>query len=683
MLRRRFFLTIFKRYPVRSVLTVTLGFSGALFNGISTALIVPVIFSLLGQDMDLNNAPPLLKALLLPFETIRPNYRLAIMAIAILLTIGLKNLMTYANIVTSSALKQRLATNFRKDALQMLLAVDIDFFYKLGVGDILNRVNNEIARASNAVNALLKMTTNAATILVFVGLLVSLSWQLTILAALLLSIVVILNQFFINRSKQFGKKLSEISKRYSMRLTESLTGMRLIKEVASEEREYNMLSTLIHKRENVEFLSQVNTAAIAPVSEVSGMVALIGIVLFGRLFFAERLTTIAPILLTYLVVLFRLLPVVSQLNSSRSLFANLSASLDIVADFLNRENKPFMENGTIQFNGLKQAITFENISFAYPGSDRSSLKDIALTLPKGTTLALVGASGAGKSTLADLLPRFYDPTQGSIHIDGTDLRQFDVTSLRRSIGVVSQEAFLFNDSIRNNVAYARPDATDDEVIDALKRANAYDFVSALPQQLDTQIGDRGIMLSGGQRQRLSIARALLKNAEILILDEATSALDTVSERLVQEAIDDLSRERTSIVIAHRLSTIQAADQIAVLDKGRVVEVGTHQELLAHGQYYARLCAMQFTHHGQNGATHGAHPSFNGEGDRHLGAISRTSHRMRNQLNSMLGALSLVVDDTEETVEEKHSLLVEAYDSAVTVFQSLESLEEHIAMNRSI
>jgi subfamily B ATP-binding cassette protein MsbA len=234
---------------------------------------------------------------------------------------------------------------------------------------------------------------------------------------------------------------------------------------------------------------------------------------------------------------------------------------------------------------------------------------------------------------------------------------------------VSQESFLFNDSIRNNVAYARPTATDDEIIDALKRANAFEFVDQMPQGLDTQIGDRGVMLSGGQRQRLSIARALLKNAEILILDEATSALDTVSEKLVQAAIDDLSQERTSLVIAHRLSTIQSAHQIAVLDQGEVVEVGTHQELLDRDGYYARLYAMQFSN--QQTETNQPH-DLQGL---HRASIRHASHVMRDNLNSVLGTLSLVADDVIMEPEEEHILVKEAYSSAIALFKSLEALEE--------
>lgn len=677
MSRNRLLLNLAQRYPVQVLWTIVLGFSGALFNGISTALIVPVVLSLLGQDLNLGDAPPFLKMLLTPFDGVPQRYRIVVMTGAIVVAIALKNLTTYANSLTGGSLKRRLASDLREDALHMLLRVDLDFFYKTGVGDLINRVNNEIGRAANALSSALRILISAITVLIFVGLLLAMSWKLTVVASLLLSLVVALNQFYIFRSKTFGRQLSQASKEYSIRLTESLTGIRLIKESVSEVREYDILSRLIRWREKLEFQSQANSAAIAPVSEMAGIIALLGIVLCGRFFFSEQLDAVSAVLLTYLVVLFRLLPVLSQLNSARSQFANLAASLDVVADFLKRSDKPFMADGTMPFDTVHHQITFEGLSFTYPGSDRPSLQDINLTLPRGTTLALVGESGAGKSTLADLLPRFYDPDQGQIKIDGRDIRQFNLASLRHAIGVVSQESFLFNDTVRNNVAYARPNATDDEVIDALKRANAYEFVMDMPQGIDTQIGDRGVLLSGGQRQRLAIARALVKNAPILILDEATSALDTVSERLVQSAIDDLSRDRTSVVIAHRLSTIQGAEQIVVLDQGRIVEVGTHKNLLEKGGYYAHLHSVQFSE------ALAAAMAEEAEAQAKAGeSVSKTSYTIRNSLNSMIGALGLLSDDVVDDTQEQQELIRSAHGCALDLLKALESLETYPLRNSS-
>jgi len=276
------------------------------------------------------------------------------------------------------------------------------------------------------------------------------------------------------------------------------------------------------------------------------------IVFIGHTIFAHEIESISTVLLTYLLVLFRLIPLISQLNSGRSQFANTSASVEVVNNFLSCDDKPFMLNGSVPYTHLQSGISFNKVSFSYPNHKNLVLQKVDLFLPHGTTLALVGTSGSGKSTLADLLPRFYDPTEGNISIDGTDLREFELKSLRKAMGIVSQDTFLFNASVRENIAYARPQSTEAEIVQAAQGANAYEFIELLPEGLDTQIGDRGVILSGGQRQRISIARALLQNPEILILDEATSSLDTVSERYVQSAIEKLSCDRTTLVIAHRL-----------------------------------------------------------------------------------------------------------------------------------
>ncbi|NEQ95950.1 MAG: ABC transporter ATP-binding protein [Cyanothece sp. SIO2G6] len=669
--RDRLLFSLARRYPVRTILTVLMGFSGALFNGISTVLIVPLVLTILDQAIDSEGFPPFLKVLLSPFDNIPESYRLASMTGAILLALGLKNLTTYLNVLMGSSLKQAITTDLREQSLQMLLNVDLDFYGKTGVGDILNRINGEVGRTAGAVQALLRITGHVITITIFLYILLGMSARLTLASAVLFSIVIIINQIFIRRSKGLGKQLSAISRDYSSRLTETLTGIRLIKETVGEQREYVTLVNFIQRRQKLDLQTQANAAAISPISEMVGITALIGIVFIGRFLFAGELQALSTILLTYLVVLFKLLPVISQLNGARSQFANFSASVDVVHHFLKRDNKPFMTNGQHLFNGFETCIRFEKVSFAYAGADSLSLKNIDLTLPKGKTLALVGESGAGKSTLADLLPRFYDPTHGRVTIDSTDLREFDLHSLRAAMGIVSQEAFLFNDTVRNNIAYALPGATDEEIINAMRRANAYEFIMKLPQGLETQIGDRGVLLSGGQRQRLAIARALLKNANILILDEATSALDTASEKLVQEAIDELSRDRTSIVIAHRLSTIRNADQIAVMKQGQVVELGNHDELLALGGYYHQLYTMQFSKR----AEEDGHPSLTDQCS-HMSQVtlSQASHAIRDRLNSMIGSLGVVADGLVDNPTEQQEMLKEAYEVATEMLHIVEQME---------
>ncbi|AFZ01029.1 ABC transporter ATP-binding protein [Calothrix sp. PCC 6303] len=657
-------------YPMRVIATIVLGFSGALFNGISVAMIVPIILSIIGQEINLTNAPSIIKAIMSPFENLPDSYRSMVMAGAIILMIALKNAASYASSLASSSLARTLTSDMRRDGLKLLLDIDINYYTKMRLGDLMNNLNAEIPRAAISLNNIIKLIIVIITIFVFLFFLLSISWQLTVCSTVLLSFVTLVNQYAISRSRHYGKVLSDMSKMLTNNLIETLSGIRLVKANSNEQRTYQKIDKLIAHRELAEFKSQINSEIIAPTSEVAGIIALILIVFLGRILFADKIASLSAILLTYLLVLMRLLPLIAQLNTLRSSFANNSASVDIVTDFLRRDNKPLMPNGEVAYSKLQNGVAFKQLSFAYPGNEKLVLKDVDLFLPKGTTLALVGSSGAGKSTLADLLPRFYDPISGSITIDDLDIRKFDIKSLRQAMGIVSQDTFLFNDSIRNNIAYGKPDASDEEIMVASKHANAYEFIEKMPQGFDTMVGDRGVMLSGGQRQRLAIARALLQDPEILILDEATSALDTVSERLVQAAIDNLSRDRTTLVIAHRLSTIQKADQIAVFDQGRVVEVGNHTELLSKNGHYSRLHSMQFGEKAEKTSNYKQ-------------TFIRMSYEIRTRLNSMIGCLKLLIDGMVDEAKERQELLEESYKSALRIVTNIEIFEENIKLSRDL
>ena len=652
-----------KKYPRLIVFSIVLGFSGAIFNGVGTTLIVPAVFELLNSAASKSpDFPSLLTQLTEPFDSLPGNVRAAAMLGAILLAIVFKNLANYLSLITSEALTRSLTRDLRRSGANLLLQVDIDYHYKSRTGDIIQRLNDQIGRSVSSISTSITLVRVTINILFFTFVLIGISWPLTLTAVGLMSVVLLLNRSVIHRAKRFGKNLANASKEYSVRVLEMLNGMRLIKATANEQREYAIIESLIDAREHAAMQSQRNSAIIGPLNEILSILSLMGIIFISQFILRGNSTGSTTVLLTFLFVLSRLIPFVGQLNTARSRLANNTASVDVVYDFLRRDNKTFMVNGDIPYQPLQTGIHFENLSFGYPGCDNLVLKGVDLYLPKGKTLALVGASGAGKSTLADLLPRFYDPVMGRIALDSIDLRHFDIASVRKLMGIVSQDTFLFNASVRENIAYARPEAADDEVVEAAQRANAYEFITQLPQGFETPIGDRGVLLSGGQRQRLAIARALLQDPDILILDEATSALDTVSERLVQAALDELSRERTTLVIAHRLSTVRNADQIAVLHQGEVIEVGDHETLLRQNGQYASLYMVQFTQAIQ-------------EKTRQKQTLSKISHDMRTDLNAVLGALQLVVDNLLENEDEIRETIQEAYKAAVNLLPRLEAVEQ--------
>ena len=334
--------------------------------------------------------------------------------------------------------------------------------------------------------------------------------------------------------------------------------------------------------------------AVQPLSQAVVSTVLIGIIVLATQFFVLSGALDVALLLTFLFALMRLMPMVHELNQQRGQWAILRAALTNVADLLRRDGKPYLADGSRALGPLREAIVFEDVTFAYDG-ENDVLHHVSLRVPVGQTTALVGASGAGKSTLVDLIPRFDDPTAGRVTIDGVDLRELTLASLRARVAVVSQSTYVFNDTARANIAYGRPDATDAEVREAARQANALAFLDALPEGLDTVLGDRGVRLSGGQRQRLAIARAVLRDPDLLILDEATSALDSVSEALVQESLDRLMRGRTVVAIAHRLATIRHADTVIVLEHGRVVESGTYDELVDRGGHLSAYHERQYAH----------------------------------------------------------------------------------------
>ncbi|PMB05300.1 ABC transporter ATP-binding protein, partial [Fischerella thermalis CCMEE 5196] len=333
-----------------------LGFSGALFNGVGTALIVPVILKIVGQEVDFSSAPPILKAITYPFDNMSENNRLWLMAGVIILIIFLKNLASYASSLTSSYLSRRLTSDMREAGVQLLLEIDIDYYAKMKVGDLINRLGGEIGRAATTISNIVKLIILGITVLVFVALLISISWQLTIAATVLLSFVTLINQYVIARSRTFGKLLSEMSKAYSIAILEILSGIRLVKATGNEQREYQRIKEFIREREKADFRSQMNSEAIAPISEVMGVVALLLIVILSRTFFQKEIASLSTVLLTYLLILLRLLPLISQLNTLRNSFANATSSVEITADFLRRDDKPFMKNGSITYKKLSKSI---------------------------------------------------------------------------------------------------------------------------------------------------------------------------------------------------------------------------------------------------------------------------------------------------------------------------------------
>lgn len=483
--------------------------------------------------------------------------------------------------------------DIRMDLYNKILSLPMGFYSEERKGDIMARMTNDVTEVGTSIMTSLEaIFKNPIMIIIYFSVMIAISWELTLFILVMLPIVgVIIGR--VGKSLKTRSMLGQTQQGSLLSIIEeTLGGLRIIKAFNAEKKassRFEQLNTTVmntfNKIERRYILAH-------PVSEFLGT-AIIVIVLWygGTLILSENANTIsAPAFIYYLVIFYSLINPCKELSKAVYTIQRGLASLARVDVILGAENVIKEKENPTQIEAFKDEISFNNVSFKYQSD--WVLKDVSLKIKKGQMVALVGQSGSGKSTMVDLIPRFYDVQKGSVTIDGIDVRDVRTYDLRALMGNVNQEAILFNDTFYNNITFGVENPTMEEVIAAAKIANAHDFIMASESGYETNIGDRGSKLSGGQRQRVSIARAILKNPPILILDEATSALDTESEKLVQEAIDNLMKNRTSIVVAHRLSTIKNADLICVMNEGRIVELGKHEELILKDGYYKRLCDMQ-------------------------------------------------------------------------------------------
>lgn len=465
------------------------------------------------------------------------------------------------------------------------------FFSEERKGDILARISGDVQEIENSIMSSLDMLfKNPILILVYFGTLIAVSWQLTLFTIIVLPLM---GWLMGSVGKKLKRKSMDAQNQWSdlmSQVEETLGGLRIIKAFNAESKMDQRFINADNAYRNT--ISRVNTRQqlAHPMSEFLGTVLIVIVLWFGGTLILNNNSTIdAPSFIFYLVILYSVINPLKEFSKASYNIPKGLASMERVDKILQTVST-IQNPATPQPIRLTKSIRYNNIWFKY--QNEWVLKNVTLEIPKGKTIALVGQSGSGKSTLVDLLPRFYDVTEGSITIDDTDLREATLYDLRSLMGNVNQEAILFNDTFFNNISFGVEGATLEQVQEAARIANAHEFIMASEEGYNTNIGDRGGKLSGGQRQRISIARAILKNPPILILDEATSALDTESERLVQDALENLMRNRTTVVIAHRLSTIRNADEICVMHEGEIVERGRHEELLALDGYYKRLCDMQ-------------------------------------------------------------------------------------------
>lgn len=522
-----------------------------------------------------------------------PKMALLFVCISVSIAFLLKNIFRYGAIWFQSQLRMSVVRDLRDALFGKAMRLPLSYFTDERKGDLISRMQSDVGEIENAVIAMLELFfREPIAIILYLSALFYWSFNLTAFSIILLPITALIIMIIGKSLKRTAKQGQEqMGFLYSL-MDEGLGGIRIIKA-------FNAINPITKrfKHENLKHQKLITKAfrkrdLSSPLNETLGAFVLMVIVWYGGSLILDASSSglTAAQFITFIVIFTQLLVPIQGVSNSLANLNKARASQDRINEVLNSDEKINDPENPIALGELTKGINYKNVSFKY--NNTYVLKDISFEIPIGKTIALVGESGSGKSTLADLLPRFYDINEGSITFDDVHIKDASIFELRQQIGIVSQESILFNTTVRENIAFGKPNATEEEIIQAAKIANAHEFIVGLENGYDTGIGERGNKLSGGQKQRLSIARAVLKNPPILILDEATSALDTESEKLVQEALDNLMKDRTSLVIAHRLSTIKKADQIIVLSKGEIKEKGTHEELMQLKGMYYNLSSLQ-------------------------------------------------------------------------------------------
>lgn len=525
-------------------------------------------------------------------ETYGKKEALLIVSAFVVIMILLKNILFYFSKFVMVPVRNGVIRDMRNQIYKKILELPFSYFSEERKGDIMSKMTNDLKEIEWTIMTSVEMLIrNPLTIIVYLITLIIMSPQLTLFVLILIPVSGIIIGTIGRSLKKTSRRAQDQMGTLLSKIEETLSGLRIIKAFTAENfafkgffnfnEEYNKTMNKVYRK---NYLA-------SPMSEFLGVLMITGIMYYGGSLVLSNESTLSPeAFIGYIAVFSQIINPAKAFSTAIYNVQKGAASVDRINIILNAENTITEKTNAQKIKTFENEIKFSGVSFAYENT--FVLKNINLTVKKGQTIALVGQSGSGKSTLVDLIPRFYDVTEGKITIDGTDIRDFKINDLRNLMGNVNQEPILFNDSIKNNIAYGNEDISDNEIIEAAKIANAHDFIMQTENAYDTNIGDSGTKLSGGQRQRLSIARAVLKNPPIMILDEATSSLDTESERAVQDALDRLMKNRTSVVIAHRLSTIRNADLICVMHKGEIIERGTHDELINLGGTYKKLYDLQ-------------------------------------------------------------------------------------------
>lgn len=582
-------LRLLREHPALAGALVGVGVLASLAEGVGISLFIPLLQTLSGDPATQGplGADGLVGQMTAVFDAVPRDRLPRVLAGLILASVATTVGLRYLYGALFGALTARTGHALRSRLFSQLLHVGYGYLERVELGRVMNTLGSETWRTVSALNAFVSLFIAACTAAVYAALLVLISWRLTALAVATLAVTSAVAWLVTRRARALGDEATEANAALSQRMTEGIWGMETIRLSGREAYEQGRFDGASSRVARVFFRLGLVSDLVGPVYEMSAAALLVGVLVWG----VEGPGDLPP-LLVFIFVLYRLKPKVQGMDSLRLQLASLGAAVRDVHALLDPSDKPYTRSGAAPHAGIERSVRLDGVTFRYGPGEEPALDDVTLEFPAGRTTALVGPSGAGKSTLTKLLFRLYDPDDGAVTVDGRPLPSLDLATWRARAAFVSQDVYLFNGTVRENIAYGREGATDAEVRAAARAAHADRFIEALADGYDTELGERGVRLSGGQRQRVALARAVVRDPDLLLLDEATNALDARSERVVQDALETFSRGRTTVVVAHRFSTIEQADHVVVLDGGRVAEQGTLSELVARGGLFAELYRLQ-------------------------------------------------------------------------------------------
>ena len=666
--------------PIYIIACLSLSLLSTIFNVLGTVLFIPAIAILLSntETIVLSKYPTFIRYLSVLFAD--RNFESGFIKIAVIIfwAFVIKVLADYFYTVVEFKHTKELISSMQNAGVDLLCRVDLNYFQQTNTKDILFEFNRGIVLASLSGKNLLKMLIITINILLLVIFLLFISWQLTFISFSVLWLIIFIDNRLSSLTKNLRSLTTEKSQRSTYRIVEFLTGIRSIKTAANESAAKITIARSLLSKNQALLVAQTRSAATKPIRQIFSLVMVL-ILTIASYYLYPSVTEFASVVLLYLIILFKMLPLFGQINRARLQFIQTRPSAEAVANFLNPATKQFAHSGDTVFSQLQAGIEFKAVTFAYPQHARIILDKLSFSIPQGTTTVLIGLPKSGKSTVADLLIRFYDPIEGKILLDGIELQQYQLSSLRKATSVISRNTFLFDDSLANNIAYGLNNVLQADIINAVKKARIEEFVSQLPEGLATRIGRQGVTISEVHKLRIAIAKAFLRDPQILILDDAIDLNDNslMAEESI-EIVESLCRDRTTLIITSQLNLARNADRIVVLNQGKIVERGTHEQLLLKQDgIYQRLYSTQFKTSLQSRQLKLAQKIA-----QKLARHTETSHNLASEiktsLNTLLDRLQLIDDGLFEDESEQNRILDESYYSAKSMLISLREYEQKIS-----